>query len=66
LAILRVVTLFIHAIVAAMASMLAAVFTHLLPMVLVVVVSIAAIAAALTSFGIGGVAILKRKRKADR
>jgi hypothetical protein len=66
LAILRVVTLFIHAIVAAMASMLAAVFTHLLPMVLVGVVGLAAVAVVLTSFGIGGVAFLKRKRKTDQ
>jgi hypothetical protein len=63
MAIFRVITFLIHAIVAAMASMLGAIFTHLLPGLLAAVVLLAAIAVFCTTCGIGGLASWRRRSK---
>jgi hypothetical protein len=63
MAIFRVITFFIHAIVAAMASMLAAVFTHVLPVVLAVAIALVGLAVICTSCGVGGLAVLRRRSK---
>ncbi len=63
MAIVRVITFFIHAMVAAMASMLAAVFTHLLPGLLAAVVLLGLIAVLCTSCGIGSLAFMRRRSK---
>jgi hypothetical protein len=63
MAIFRAVTFFIHAIVAAMASMLGAVFKHLLPGLLAIVIVLGAVAVLCASCGIGGVAVFRRRGK---
>ena len=64
MAIFRVVTYFIHAMVAAMASMLSAVFTHVLPAVLAVILIVGAGLALCTTCGFGSL-VLRRRGKAD-
>ncbi len=63
MAIFNVITFLIHAIVAAMASLLVAVFTHLLPAVLASIALLALVFAVCTSCGIGGLAVLRRRKK---
>ncbi len=63
MAIFNVITFLIHAIVVAMASLLVAVFTHLLPAVVAIAALIALVFAFCTSCGIGGFALLRRRRK---
>ena len=64
MAVFRIVTFLIHAITLAFASLLTAVFTHLLPALAVMAVLVAVTLALLS--GAGGVALLRRKRAADR
>ena len=63
MAILRVVTFLIHAIVEAFASLLTAVFTHVVPAIVAVVALVALVFAVCTSCGIGGLAFLRKRRK---
>ena len=63
MAIFNVVTFLIRAIAGAFASLLAAVFTHLLPAIVAVVALLALLFAVCTSCGIGGVALVRRRGK---
>ncbi len=63
MAIFNVITFLIKAIVGAIASLLVAVFTHVIPAIVAVVAITALIFAAGTSFSIGGLAFLRRRRK---
>ncbi len=63
MAIFRIVTFLIHAIALAFASLLTAVFTHLLPALLVLTVLVAAVLLACSCAGMGGIALVRRKRK---
>lgn len=65
MAVFQIVTFLIHAIVQAIASLLVAVFTHVVP-ALVAVAALLALALTLcASCGIGGITFLRR-RKAER
>ncbi len=63
MAIFNLITFFIHAVVEAMASMLRAVFTHLLPASFVAALLVAVVAVVCTSCGVGGVALLRRRKR---
>jgi hypothetical protein len=63
LALLRIITFLIHAIVFAMASMLGAVFTHFLPAFLAVVALCALVFGLCATCGVGGLAIFRRRGK---
>lgn len=63
MAIFNVITFFIHAIVGVMASLLRAVFTHLLPVLAGLAVLLAVGFAVCTSCGIGGLALLRRRKR---
>jgi hypothetical protein len=63
MAIFRIITFLIHAIVQAMASLLVAVFTHLVPALLAVIAGLALLAAVCTTCGVGGFAFLRRRNK---
>lgn len=63
LAIFHVITFLIHAIVSAMASLLLAVFTHVLPALIAGAALLALTFAACTSCGVGGLALLRRRKK---
>ncbi len=63
MAIFRIVTFLIHAIVLAFASLLVAVFTHLVPALLAFTALIAAVVLACSCAGVGGIAFVRRRRK---
>jgi Mg/Co/Ni transporter MgtE len=63
MAIFRVVTFLIHAIVAAIASLLTAIFTHVIPAIVAVAAFIALVFAVCTSCGIGSIAVLRKRRR---
>ncbi len=63
MAVFRIVTFLIHAIVLAFASLLAAVFTHLLPALLAAVVLLGGALALASCAGVGGIAALRRRKK---
>ena len=65
MAVFNVITFFIHAIAGAFASLLRAVFTHLLPALVAAVLALGVILAICTSCGIGGVALLRRRKRQD-
>jgi hypothetical protein len=65
MAVFRIITFLIHAIVQAFASLLVAVFTHVVPAILAVVALLAIVFAVCASCGIGGLTFLRR-RKAER
>jgi hypothetical protein len=65
LAIFKIITFLIHAIVQAIASLLLAVFTHVVPALLAVVALLALAAAVCTTCGIGSLAFLRRRGKQD-
>jgi hypothetical protein len=65
MAIFRVITFLIHAIVAAMASLLVAVFTHVVPALVAVLAILALIVAVCASCGFGGVAFLRRRSRSE-
>ena len=65
MAVFRIVTFLIHAIVQAIASLLVAVFTHVVPALVAVAALLALIFAVCASCGIGGLTFLRR-RKAER
>ncbi len=66
MALLHLILWLIHAVVAALASALVDVFTHVLGW-LTVLILIAAIAAGVaTAFGIGGVGLARQRRKRNR
>jgi hypothetical protein len=62
-AIFKIITFLIHAIVQAIASLLLAVFTHLIPALLAVIALLALAVAVCTTCGISGLAFLRRRRK---
>jgi hypothetical protein len=62
-AIFKIITFLIHAIVQAIASLLVAVFTHLIPALLAVVALLALAAAVCTTCGLSGLAFLRRRGK---
>lgn len=64
--ILHVITFLIHAIVGAMASMLGAVFTRLVPALVALAVVLALIFGVCTSCGLGGAALLRKRKRQDR
>ena len=66
MAIFNVITLLIHAMAGAMASLLSAVFSHLLPVLIALAVVVALAFAFCTSCGIGGVAFLRRRKRGDQ
>jgi hypothetical protein len=63
MAIFRVITFFIHAMVAAMASMLVAVFTHVIPAMVAVIAVVAVGLALCTSCGLSGLAFWRKREK---
>jgi len=63
MALFRVITFFIHAMVAALASMLTAVFTHVLPAVIATVIVLGAGFAVCTTCGVGSFAFLRKRDK---
>jgi len=63
LAIFKIITFLIHAIVQAVASLLMAVFTHVVPALLAVVALLALTVAVCTTCGIGSLAFLRRRKK---
>lgn len=63
MAIFNLITFFIHAVMAAMASMLRAVFTHLLPGLIALAVVVGVAAVVCTSCGVGGLALLRRRKR---
>ncbi|MGI4756534.1 MAG: hypothetical protein ACRYGF_06760 [Janthinobacterium lividum] len=65
MAIFNVVTFLIKAIVGAMASLLVAVFTHVVTAVVAVAAVVALVFAVCTTCSIGGVALLRRRRKSE-
>lgn len=65
MAIFNLITFFIHAIVGAMASMLRAVFTHVVPALVVLLAVLAIVALVCTSCGVGGFALLRRSKRED-
>jgi hypothetical protein len=65
MAVFRIVTFLIHAIVQAIASLLVAVFTHVVPAFVAIAGLIALVFAVCASCGIGGIRLL-RHRKAQR
>ncbi len=65
MALFRAVTFFIHAIVAAMASMLAAVFTHVVPAIAAIALVIGGGFALCTTCGISSFAALRKRDKTD-
>ncbi|SEB80710.1 hypothetical protein [Terriglobus roseus] len=62
-AVFKIITFLIHAIVQAIASLLLAVFTHLVPALLAVVALLALLVAVCTTCGVSGFAFLRRRRK---
>ncbi len=65
MAVFRIVTFLIHAITLAFASLLMAVFTHMVPALLAVVVLLGVIVAVISSAGVGGIAFLRRRRRGN-
>lgn len=65
MAIVNIITFLIHAIAGAFASLLMAVFKHLVPTAIAIAAAIALVFALCTSCGIGGVAMLRRRRKQE-
>lgn len=65
MALFRAVTFFIHAIVSAMASMLVAVFTHVIPAILAIVLIVGGGFALCTTCGLGSFAVLRKRGKTD-
>ena len=63
MALLHIILFLIHAIAMAFASMMTSVLTHLVPMVLLAAAVIGAIVLLCTSCGIGGAAIIRRRRQ---
>ena len=62
MAVFRIITFLIHAIVQAIASMLVAVFTHLVPAMVAVGALLALVIAICASCGIGGITFLRRRK----
>lgn len=65
MAIFRLITFFIHAVVAAIASMLAAVFTRLVPAFVAVAVVVGVAVAVCTSCGMGSLALRRRRKQGE-
>ena len=65
MAVFRIVTFLIHAIVQAIASLLVAVFTHVVPAIVACAALLALVFAVCASCGIGGLT-LARRRKEER
>ncbi len=64
MAIFRIVTFLIHVIVQAIASLLVAVFTHVMPALVAGVALVALVIAVCASCGIGGLTFLRRHKTA--
>ncbi len=62
MAILRIVTFLIHAIVVAIASLLMAVFTHVVPALVFFASIVALLVAVCTTCGVSGLAVWRRRR----
>ncbi len=63
MALVRIVTFLIQAIVVAMASLLVAVFTHVASAVVAIAALVALVLAVGTSCSVGGLALLRKRRK---
>ncbi len=66
MAIFNVITFFIHAIAGAIASLLKAVFTHLVPALIAAGAVVGLTVAFCTSCGIGGLAFLRRRKRENQ
>lgn len=64
-AIFRIITYLIHAMAAAIAALAVAILSHLLPVLLIAVGTLVAIAILCTSCGIRGFAFLRRRKQGE-
>ncbi len=63
MAIFRIITFLIHAILGAIASLLASVFTHLVPALIAIAAIVALTMALFAGCGLSGAALLRRRQR---
>ena len=63
MAVFRIVTFLIHAITLAFASLLTAVFAHMVPALLAAIVLLGVMVAVMSCAGLSGIALLRRRKR---